>query len=65
MFKQALDKFVPVPGDLHVSFHLLDSIYHLFYGGLLQAFQMALGWKRICCTDVAKSLNAVIYFTSF
>ena len=57
MFKQALDKFFPVPGDLHVSFHLLDSISHLFYGGFLQTFQTALDWKRIHGADVATSFQ--------
>lgn len=41
------DRIHQLPGDLHVLMHSLDATYRLFYGGIIQAFQAALGWKRI------------------
>ena len=36
-----------VPGSLHICMHMCDAIFRAFYGGLVQAGQVALGWKRI------------------
>ena len=36
---QVLHRVVPINGDLHVRFHMLDSIFRLFYGGFLQCIQ--------------------------
>ena len=52
---QVLHRVVPINGDLHVRFHMLDAIYRLFYGGFLQCMQHRLKWKRIDGGDVSKS----------
>ena len=62
-----LHRVVPINGDLHVRFHMLDSIFRLFYGGLLQCVQHRLKWKRIDGNDVAQTYRqahrlAVIVF---
>ena len=60
-YKQAMyiakvvHRVVPVNGDLHVRFHMLDSIFRLFYGGFLQCFQHRLKWKRIDGSDVTNT----------
>ena len=36
-----------LPGDLHGCFHILGSVYKIFYGGLIQPIKVALGYKRI------------------
>ena len=46
-FQKALSRVVTIPGDLHVKFHTLGPIFRIFYGGFLQVFQTALGWKRL------------------
>ena len=55
-------------GDLHGGgFAILNTIYTLFYGGFLQVFQTAIGWKRIKGSDIvktcqeAKSLVEIVY----
>jgi hypothetical protein len=56
IFAQALNRIIMVPGDLHGGgFHFLMVVFQLFYGGVLQAFQTALGWKKIRGTDVTKT----------
>ena len=51
----ALNQVVLGVGDLHGGgFAILNTIYTLFYGGFLQAFQTAMGWKRIRGSDIAK-----------
>ena len=62
-----LHRVVPINGDLHVRFHMLDSIFRLFYGGFLQCVQHRLKWKRIDGNDVAQTYRqahrlAVIVF---
>ena len=64
---QVLHRIVPINGDLHVRFHMLDSVYRLFYGGFLQCFQHRLKWKRLDAQDVSHSYRlahrlAVIVF---
>ena len=52
----ALKQVILGVGDLHGGgFAILNCIYTVFYGGFLQAFQAALGWKRIKGSDVAKT----------
>ena len=52
----ALRQVVLGVGDLHGGgFAILNTIYTVFYGGYLQAFQTAMGWKRIKGGDVAKT----------
>ena len=52
----ALKQVVLGVGDLHGGgFAILNTIYTVFYGGYLQAFQTAMGWKRINGGDVAKT----------
>jgi hypothetical protein len=44
------------PGDLHGGcFHTLGPVYALFYGGLIQPIQIALGVKRIDNNKVEKT----------
>ena len=52
---QVVHRVVPINGDLHVRFHMLDAIYRLFYGGFLQCMQVRLKWKRLNASDVSKS----------
>ena len=52
----ALKQVVLGVGDLHGGgFAILNTIYTVFYGGYLQVFQTAMGWKRIKGGDVAKT----------
>jgi hypothetical protein len=46
LMKKLVKRIVPISGDLHIRFHLLDTVYRLFYGGFLQAVQWQLGWKK-------------------
>lgn len=41
------------PGGLHISFAFLDLVYRGHYGGFIQVFQEALGFKRIQKDPVA------------
>ena len=52
---RVIHRVVPITGDLHVRFHMLESIYRLFYGGFLQCFQHRLKWKRLDPIDVSNS----------
>ena len=36
------------------GFSMLNTIFTLFYGGFLQVFQTAMGWKQIKGSDIAK-----------
>ena len=43
-------------GDLHGGyFAILNTIYTVFYGGYLHAFQTAMGWKRTKGGNVSKT----------
>ena len=43
-------------GDLHGGgFAILNTIFTLFYGGFLQVFQTAMGWKRVKGSGIAKT----------
>jgi hypothetical protein len=55
IMKKLLSQLVPISGDLHLRFQMLDAIYRLFYGGFLQVIQWKLGWKHISGRDVAQS----------
>ena len=52
---QVVHRLVPINGDLHVRFHMLDVVYRLFYGGFLQVMQWRLQWKRLDPYDVSNS----------
>ena len=55
MLQQALDQVILIPGDPHGGgFHIMQIIYNLFYGILLQKLQAVLKWKRMCGSDVSK-----------
>ena len=55
MIKNALGQVIHISGDLHSGqFHFLAAIYSLFYGSMIQFFQLLLGWKQIRGTDVTK-----------
>ena len=48
MIKEALGQVIHITGDLHGGrFHLLAAVYSLFFGSMIQFFQILLGWKRI------------------
>lgn len=55
VLKKVLQRVIPVSGDLHVQFHMLDCVYRLYYGGFLQPIQHKLGWKHINGKDAAKT----------
>jgi hypothetical protein len=56
VFSKAMTRVLMIPGDLHGGgFHFLATVYLLYYGGLLQPLQYALGWKRIRGSDVTKT----------
>ena len=44
---KGVSEMFQVPGSLHICMHMCDAIFRAFYGGLVQAGQVALGWKRI------------------
>ena len=47
----ALKQVVLGVGDLHGGgFAILNTIYTMFYGGYLQAFQTAMGWRQVLQT---------------
>ena len=47
MFSKLLSQFVEIAGDWHIGLNILVTIFSLFDGGVLQAFQQALSWNRI------------------
>jgi hypothetical protein len=60
LFSKALDQCVVLPGDLHSGgFHFLVVVYNLYYGGIIQPIQSALGWKRICGKDITQCYQQV------
>jgi hypothetical protein len=55
LLNAALGQVINIIGDLHGGgFHFLGCVYNLYYAVLIQPFQTALGWKRICGSDVTK-----------
>ena len=51
----ALKQVVLDVGDLHGGgFAIINTIFTIFYGCFLQAFQTGMGWKRIKVSDIAK-----------
>ena len=58
VLSKALERVVIGNGDLHAGgFSCLGTIFSAYYGGFLQVFQYALGWKRINGLDIAKSFQ--------
>ena len=57
VLQKALTRMVPIPGDLHGRFHMLDAIYRIFYGCFLQPIQTMLGWKKLNGTDVIQTYD--------
>ena len=56
VLSRALGRVILGVGDLYRGdFAILNTIYTLSYGGCLQAFQSALGLKRIKGSDVSKT----------
>ena len=44
--QKVLEQVIFIPGDLHGGgFHIMQVIYNLFYGALLQKLQAVLKWK--------------------
>ena len=55
MLQNTIEQVIFIPVDLHGGgFHIMQVIYNLFYGILLQKLQAVLKWKRICSSDVSK-----------
>ena len=52
IFKKAIDQVIPIPGPLHMSFHMLQSIYIVF-DKLLHVAQKCLHWKCIYPTKIS------------
>ena len=47
IFPKVMTIAVEVPGDWHINFNQLQSIYNLYYVVFLNQFQDLLSWKRI------------------
>ena len=55
MLQEALERIIFLPGDLHGGgIHIMQVVYNLFYGTILQKIQTVLKWKRIRGSDVTK-----------
>ena len=55
MLQKAFNQVIFIPGDLHSGgFHILQIVYNLFYGTIIQKVQTVLQWKRICGSNVSK-----------
>ena len=55
MIQKAMDQVIIIPGDLHGGgFHIMQVVYNLFYGAIIQKIQTILQWKRICSSNVSK-----------
>ena len=55
MLQEALESIIFLPGDLHGGgFHIMQVVYNLFYGTILQKIQAVLKWKRIRGSNVSK-----------
>ena len=52
MLSKAMSRVVVVTGDLHGCFHVLMSVYSIFFGSLMQPIQTLLKWKRIKGSDI-------------
>ena len=52
MLRKAMSRVVVVTGDLHGCFHVLMSVYSIFFGTLIQPIQILLKWKRIKGSDI-------------
>ena len=60
MIQRALDQVIFIHGDLHGGgFHIMQVIYNLFYGAIIQKVQTVLKWKQICGSDVSKCYQQV------
>ena len=58
MPQQALDQVIFIPGDLHGGgFHVMQVVYNLFYGAIIQKVQAVLKWKCICGSDVSNAIS--------
>ena len=55
LIDKALSRVVDVPGNLNGQFHLLSTVFKFYYGYMLQAFQTALGWKKIQGNKISKT----------
>ena len=57
----ALKQVVLGVGDLHGDgFANLNTIYTVFYGGYLQAFQTAIGWRQVRQTMTLIMIHCLI-----
>ena len=62
VISNTLNQAVLGVGDLHGGgLAILNTVYTLFYGGFLQVFQTAMGWKRIRGSDVAKTYQQATF----
>ena len=52
IFQKALTRVIDISGPLHMSFHMLQSIF-IVYNCFLKAIQQCLGWKKIQFTKVS------------
>ena len=56
IFQKALTRVVDVSGPLHISFHMLQSIY-IIYKDMMKWAQSVVGWKKVNVTKVSESFD--------
>ena len=56
IFQKAMSKVICVPGQLHMSFHMLQCIFTIFTD-LLSCSQKCLEWKKLTHKQVSLSYN--------
>ena len=59
IFQKALTRVVDISGPLHMSFHMLQSIF-IVYNCFLKGIQQCLGWKKIQFTKVSDNYRLCV-----
>jgi len=47
IYKKALSRFIPIPGDWHFGMNMVCNYFKLFYGAFLEPIKTMLGIKRL------------------
>jgi hypothetical protein len=55
--RRVIPQIIPVGGDLHFRFAMLDTVVRLYRGKFLQPIQSKLGWKKLDLVDVTKTFQ--------
>ena len=56
IFQKAMSKVICVPGQLHMSFHMLQCIFIIF-ADILSCSQTCMEWKKVTHKNVSESYN--------